>query len=78
MSQRPILPVTAIYICFIQHAKNDYFRNALEVSKEVSDVAFEAQSCYSLGNTYTLMENYQKAVDYHTRHLHYAMQLGDQ
>ncbi len=53
------------------------YRNALEVSKEVGDVAFEAQSCYSLGNTFTLMENYHRAIDYHMKHLHFALQLGD-
>ena len=47
------------------------------MSKEVGDVAFEAQSCYSLGNTYTLMENYHRAIDYHMKHLHFALQLRD-
>ena len=52
-------------------------RSALEVSMEMGDTGYEAQSCYSLGNTYTLMKNYHKAIEFHTRHLHYAISLGD-
>ena len=52
-------------------------RSALEVSLAMSDMAYEAQACYSLGNTYTLMKDYPKAIDYHSRHLRYAIQLQD-
>ena len=51
--------------------------NALEVSREMGDSAFEAQSCYSLGNTFTLMEDYHKAIEYHLTHLQFALQLDD-
>ena len=37
----------------------------------------EAQSCYSLGNTYTLLRDYPMAVEYHLRHLIIAQQLMD-
>lgn len=43
----------------------------------MSDMAYEAQACYSLGNTYTLMKDFPKAIDYHSRHLRYAIQLQD-
>lgn len=43
----------------------------------MGDMAFEAQSCYSLGNTYTLMKDFPKAVDFHSRHLRHAIQLRD-
>ena len=51
--------------------------NALEVAREMRDSAFEAQSCYSLGNVYTLMQSYHKAIEYHMLHLQFAIQLGD-
>lgn len=37
----------------------------------------EAQACYSLGNTYTLLRDYEVARDYHLRHLMIAQHLGD-
>lgn len=37
----------------------------------------EAQACYSLGNTYTLLRDYDKAIEYHLRHLAIAQQLSD-
>lgn len=40
-------------------------------------MAVEAQACYSLGNTYTLLREYAAAVQYHVRHLTAAQQLGD-
>ena len=52
-------------------------RKALEVSKEMGDCAYEAQSCYSLGDVYTLMKNFHKAIEYYTKHLHHAVDLGD-
>lgn len=41
------------------------------------DIAYEAQACYSLGNTYTLMKDFSKAIEYHSKHLCYAIQLRD-
>jgi len=43
----------------------------------IGDSAYEAQSCYSLGDVYTLWKNYPKALEYYTKHLHYAIELGD-
>ena len=37
----------------------------------------EAQACYSLGNTYTLLKDYPMAVEYHLRHLRIAQELFD-
>lgn len=37
----------------------------------------EAQACYSLGNTYTLLRDYEKAIEYHLRHLRIAQELRD-
>ena len=43
----------------------------------MGDQAYEAQACYSLGNTYTLMKDFPKAIDFHSRHLRAAIQLQD-
>ena len=37
----------------------------------------EAQACYSLGNTYTLLKDYASAIEYHLRHLAIAQELLD-
>lgn len=37
----------------------------------------EAQACYSLGNTYTLLQDYERAAEYHLRHLVIAQELAD-
>ena len=37
----------------------------------------EAQACYSLGNTYTLLKDYNSAIEYHLRHLAIAQELLD-
>lgn len=37
----------------------------------------EAQACYSLGNTYTLLRDYPMAIHYHLRHLAIAQELND-
>lgn len=47
------------------------------LAQELGDRAVEAQSCYSLGNTYTLLRDYPMAVEYHLRHLIIAQQLMD-
>jgi len=43
----------------------------------LGDRALEAQACYSLGNTYTLLRQYERSVEYHMRHLHIARELSD-
>lgn len=37
----------------------------------------EAQACYALGNTYTLLREYRAAEEYHARHLAAARRLRD-
>lgn len=52
-------------------------RKSLLLSQDLNDRAVEAQACYSLGNTFTLLRNYPKAIEYHLRHLQIAQQLHD-
>ena len=47
----------------------------MNVAKILGDRAIEAQAYYSLGNTYTLLQDYTIAIDYHLRHLQIAKQL---
>lgn len=47
------------------------------LAQDLGDRAVEAQACYSLGNTYTLLRDYPTAVEYHLRHLIIAQQLMD-
>merc|ERR1712013_634096 len=49
----------------------------LGLAQELGDRAVEAQACYSLGNTYTLLKNYPTAVEYHLRPLRIAQELFD-
>ena len=44
----------------------------LQIAMELGDRALEAQACYSLGNTYTVMRDYERAIEYHVRHLRIA------
>ena len=52
-------------------------RNTLVIATSLGDRALEAQACYSLGNTYTLLRQYERSVEYHMRHLHIARELSD-
>ena len=54
-----------------------FFRKTLQIAKQLNDKALEAQSCYSLGNTYTLLQDYEQAIEYHMRHLKIARELND-
>lgn len=56
---------------------NFIFRKSLLLSQELGDKAVEAQACYSLGNTYTLLRDYPKAIEFHLRHLQIAQALVD-
>ena len=47
------------------------------MAQDLGDRAVEAQACYSLGNTYTLLRDYPTAIDYHLRHLRIAEELMD-
>ena len=53
------------------------FRKTLLLAQDLGDRAVEAQACYSLGNTYTLLRDYPTAIDYHLRHLRIAEELMD-
>lgn len=44
---------------------------------DLGERAVEAQACYSLGNTYTLLRDFVTAIDYHHRHLGIAQELDD-
>lgn len=65
--------VVSIVIWFFLHG----YRRTLALSEELGDAAVEAQACYSLGNTYTLLREYRAAEQYHARHLAAARRLGD-
>ena len=47
------------------------------LAQDLGDRAVEAQACYSLGNTYTLLRDYPTAIDDHLRHLRIAEELMD-
>ena len=47
------------------------------MARELGDRALEAQACYSLGNTYTLLRDYDKAIEFHIQHLSIAQELHD-
>lgn len=49
----------------------------MSIAKSLQDRALEAQACYSLGNTYTLLRDYPLAIEYHMRHLRIAQELRD-
>lgn len=49
----------------------------MSLAVELGERAVEAQACYSLGNTYTLLRDFPTAIDYHQRHLAIAQELGD-
>ena len=47
------------------------------MAKQLGDLALEAQACYSLGNSSTLLRDYNQAIDYHLKHLQIAQELQD-
>lgn len=49
----------------------------MELAVELGERAVEAQACYSLGNTYTLLRDFPVAIEFHQRHLTIAQELGD-
>ena len=54
-----------------------FCRQTLQISRQLGDRALEAQACYSLGNTYTLLGDYQQAIEYHVLHMKIARELQD-
>ncbi|KAG9354528.1 hypothetical protein JZ751_001238 [Albula glossodonta] len=52
-------------------------QKTLQLSRQLKDRVMEAQACYSLGNTYTLLQTYDRAIDYHLKHLLIAQELTD-
>lgn len=65
---RPICP--GLTLCPLR-------RKTLQLSRQLRDQAVEAQACYSLGNTYTLLRDYERAAEFHLRHLLIAQELAD-
>ena len=53
------------------------YRKTLQIARHLVDRALEAQACYSLGNTYTLLRDFERAIEYHLLHLVIAQELGD-
>ena len=49
----------------------------MNVARTLGDKAIEAQSYYSLGNAYILLQDYSVAIDFHLRHLQIAQSLED-
>ena len=47
------------------------------MAQELGDRAMEAQACYSLGNTYTLLRDMPASIEYHMRHMRIAQELND-
>ena len=54
-----------------------FLRQTLILAEELKDQVIEAQACYSLGNTYTLLRDFNLAVEYYLRHLEIAQKLND-
>ena len=54
-----------------------FFRKTLQIAKQLSDKALEAQACYSLGNTYILLKDSEKAIEFLTKHFKIAQELED-
>lgn len=52
-------------------------RQTLILAEELKDQVIEAQACYSLGNTYTLLRDFKLAIEYYLRHLEIAQKLND-
>lgn len=66
------------FVFVLFHALTFYpFRKTLQLSRQLRDQVMEAQACYSLGNTYTLLQQYERAIDYHLKHLYIAQELND-
>ena len=54
-----------------------FLSHTLRIATELGDRALEGQACYSLGNTFTLVPDYEQAISYHLRHLQIAQELDD-
>lgn len=54
-----------------------FLRYALQIARSLGDRALEAQACYSLGNTHTLMQDYARSIEFHLHHMSIAQELGD-
>ena len=55
----------------------DHYKETLILAQKLGDKAIEAQTCYSLGNTFTLLKDYTSAVKYYLKHLEIAEELLD-
>lgn len=70
-------PGDALRACYLEADPPALRRKTLQLSRQLRDQAVEAQACYSLGNTYTLLQDYERAAEYHLRHLLIAQELAD-
>lgn len=58
-------------------SEKHFFRQTLILAEELKDQVIEAQACYSLGNTYTLLRDFHQAIKFYLRHLEIAQKLND-
>ncbi len=74
----PLLPPkSSVFLSLTLSLCFFFYRKTLQLSRQLRDQVMEAQACYSLGNTYTLLQQYERAIDYHLKHLYIAQELTD-
>ena len=49
----------------------------MKIAKEIGDRAGEGRAYGNLGNAYHSLGDYQKAIEYHEKHLKIAKEIGD-
>ena len=49
----------------------------MKIAKEIGDRAGEGRAYGNLGNAYDSLGDYQKAIEYHEKHLKIAKEIGD-
>ena len=49
----------------------------MKIAKEIGDRAGEGRAYGNLGNAYKSLCDYQKAIEYHEKHLKIAKEIGD-
>ena len=54
-----------------------HYRQALNIARETGDLATEAQASYSVGNCYTLMQEFSLANQFQARHFEITTRLKD-
>lgn len=56
---------------------NAFYRENLELMKELEDSAAQGRACGNLGNTFYLLGDFQQAIYYHNERLKIAREFGD-